>query len=513
MNTLRNRLIAVGTDAARTKPNRLTFAIWVAASTVAAVAAIVNPLAGVALALAGGVVLGLAALSGSDRRPRRMNLGPIPAGRYRGYVRRMAGWVDRHELALLVALAPLFLFPAPAWAPVVLLVPLVWLARLMACGYVTRSSPLTVPVGILFTLAVPALWLAPNTAVAWPKFAGLVYGVGLYFAILNLKARLSTAVFTSLAALGTLLISVIALVGTEWPDSKLRFYEAVYRSLPVLISNISHSLKGGINANEVGGVMCWLLPLQVGLWVAYGGRGEGVSGPWRGRAAFLWRGLLLAAIVLASGVLFMTQSRTAIAAVTVSLLFLGALRLRFLSDRPRWVAAAVMATLGAASLGLFVAGAAMISSSPGQFAATQRVYFWLIALQLIHNQPLAGIGLNQFDLVRIPLSAQMAPGLAAVGVHAHNLFLQVALDLGLPGLTAYVGLATAALGTLLLTARRLAEARGLAMALCAGLLAHQLFGLTDAITLGARPGFIFWTFLGLAARLAWHARAAEGTPA
>ena len=41
----------------------------------------------------------------------------------------------------------------------------------------------------------------------------------------------------------------------------------------------------------------------------------------------------------------------------------------------------------------------------------------------------------------------------------------------------------------------------LALGLGSGLLAHFLFGLTDATALGGRPGVIFWLLLGLIASL------------
>ena len=34
-----------------------------------------------------------------------------------------------------------------------------------------------------------------------------------------------------------------------------------------------------------------------------------------------------------------------------------------------------------------------------------------------------------------------------------------------------------------------------------GLLAHAIYGLTDAVALGAKPGILFWMLLGLVAGL------------
>jgi len=37
--------------------------------------------------------------------------------------------------------------------------------------------------------------------------------------------------------------------------------------------------------------------------------------------------------------------------------------------------------------------------------------------------------------------------------------------------------------------------------LFSGMLAHQVYGLSDAITLGAKPGFALWIILGMVAAL------------
>ena len=83
--------------------------------------------------------------------------------------------------------------------------------------------------------------------------------------------------------------------------------------------------------------------------------------------------------------------------------------------------------------------------------------------------------------------------------HAHNHLLQAAVDLGLPGLIAYIALW---MGTALLLVRsyRLARdsrTRLIVSGMGAGLLAYFLFGTTDAIALGAKVGIFFWIAVAL----------------
>jgi len=87
--------------------------------------------------------------------------------------------------------------------------------------------------------------------------------------------------------------------------------------------------------------------------------------------------------------------------------------------------------------------------------------------------------------------------------HAHNIFLQTATDLGLPGLIAYLAL----LGIAAAVAWRIDAQQGLP--LLAALIALHIYSLTDALALGSKPGIILWTALGLLAALAQESDLAE----
>ncbi len=107
------------------------------------------------------------------------------------------------------------------------------------------------------------------------------------------------------------------------------------------------------------------------------------------------------------------------------------------------------------------------------------------------------------DGFRVPFSTSRLPTQVT---HAHNELLQVAVDLGIPGLVGYVALLT----TFAVTAWRAYHAlndrwlRALIVGLACGMLAHQVFGLTDAFLLGTKPGVVMWVFMGLIAALYVH---------
>ncbi|MCA1554357.1 MAG: hypothetical protein LC737_08265, partial [Chloroflexi bacterium] len=88
--------------------------------------------------------------------------------------------------------------------------------------------------------------------------------------------------------------------------------------------------------------------------------------------------------------------------------------------------------------------------------------------------------------------------------HAHNTFLQMALDFGMPGLVAYAAMLSAAALMVLRAWRAESDTvrRALVLGLACGLIACQVFGLTDAVLFGTRPAFAWWLALGMLTGLA-----------
>src|SRR5690606_4655691 len=126
------------------------------------------------------------------------------------------------------------------------------------------------------------------------------------------------------------------------------------------------------------------------------------------------------------------------------------------------------------------------------------------------DMPYTGVGLNTFPLVMDRFYSGVALGPEP---HAHNLFLQIAVDLGLPGLVAWCGLFGGAGAALVQTYRASADpgVRRMALAAGGGLLAFLVFGIIDTISPGAKPGLALWLVFGLAAHL-WRMTPAATFP-
>jgi putative inorganic carbon (HCO3(-)) transporter len=152
-----------------------------------------------------------------------------------------------------------------------------------------------------------------------------------------------------------------------------------------------------------------------------------------------------------------------------------------------------------------------------------RLEIWSRAIYGLQDFPFTGMGMNTFRHVVHILYPLFLIGPDTDIAHAHNEFLQAGLDLGIPGLIAFIALYIGAFWMLLETRHKRRNSTELnrnrhghidpsyfTLSLGGGLLAHLVYGLTDAVALGAKPGLLFWMLLGLIAGLHRQALASAG---
>jgi len=108
-----------------------------------------------------------------------------------------------------------------------------------------------------------------------------------------------------------------------------------------------------------------------------------------------------------------------------------------------------------------------------------------------------GIGLDTFDTVLWLLYPPFLISPEMRLFHAHNIYLQVGIDLGVFGLAALLIL-TGQVVIGLADRRRWPDppAQWLYIGFISSLIAYFTFGLTDAVLIGSRQGLVFWTSLG-----------------
>ena len=232
-----------------------------------------------------------------------------------------------------------------------------------------------------------------------------------------------------------------------------------------------------------------------------GAGGEGCRAEDLSRLLFLLFSIALAAALI------LTQSRSAIAGLAAALLLIIGLRWPW----GRWL----LLLLGLAALaGWLLWGrwhlAPMVvqaltregwSSPVGKLWIAGRFTIWARAWDCIRTSPLLGCGLGTFRL----LDAASDPGASIFDAgtpHAHNVFLQMGYDLGLPGLAAYLVLLALAVHRAWRAYRLGVDPwRSLAIGALAALLGYHLYGLFDVVALGSKPGVLWWALLALIAAL------------
>jgi putative inorganic carbon (HCO3(-)) transporter len=372
-----------------------------------------------------------------------------------------------------------------------------------------------------------SLYATYDIGVSLPKICGVVLGLGVFFAVVR-YSRSTTAWWLSLVLFlgGTLGVALLGLLGTNWFKSKIVMVSALATRLPMLVSGLPGA-EDGLHPNEVAGALLWGLPLLLVIPLALAAGRHKHDRLFARNAFSLAVAFLLGFLALFTGAVFvLAQSRGAYLALGITLVC--AVLLLVPATVRKW-ALGVLFLLGVGFLFLAVTGRlqsllpggsnALVSSNSGLSLDTleSRVEIWSRAIYGIQDFPFTGMGMNTFRKVVQVLYPLFHAGPDSDIGHAHNEFLQAALDLGLPGLIAFMSIYISAFVMLVSTWKALrfdpqrsarlslhGEMRAspvllqsVTFGLGAGLFAHLLYGLTDAVALGAKPGILFWMLLGL----------------
>ncbi len=398
-------------------------------------------------------------------------------------------------LAACVLLAAPLLFAARLPQGLLTLVVLALLAAFIVRGLLTRSwLPRTAVDGpnILLLLLLPlGLWASTDTSVSWPVVYKVIAGFAIFYGLAGLAGSRWMRALPSLVLIASAGLALVVLLGTNWTTSKLPWVpDAVYELLPTLL------LPGrtqGFHPNVAGAAIAWLMLPAVAL------------AAWA-HDRHVQTGATLTALLLAL-VLLLSQSRGAWLAVAAALLGMPLLRYR------RWwlvvaaalaVAAAVVLITGLDLLpGLLfpvaTAEETTVNTLPG------RLELWTRALSMLRDFGLVGIGPGQFEEILMVLYPPFFTGLQGNFSHAHNFYLQAAIDFGVPGLVALVALLLGG-GACIVAATRRWTAVPIAdrplIALASGvfgsLLVFSVHGLVDAPHV-APPGYaLLFSLLGAA---------------
>jgi len=346
-------------------------------------------------------------------------------------------------------------------------------------------TPLDLPILVILLQVGVSFWAGARVETTSVAACQLGAGLVAYYAVVN-WARDRTRLWWTVIAL-ILMGTGLALISPFTVD----WFRNVKTFLPSRLFGLFPLLVGdSVHPNVMAGALITMIPLPLALLLSP----PALPGqrPWL-RAALL--GVCLAQVA----VVVLTKSRGGYLALGV-----GVWLTLWLSGRRRWaIGLAVLALVLVACLVVLSPengderpSAAQAALGLGTWAFRQRI--WETAIRIIRDFPLTGTGMGAFNDVADLLYGLHVPE----NPQAHNLFLQVATDLGLPGLVAFLAILILVLWAGLVARSLLGHLQeeslqAVAVGGLSGVVATVAHGLVDSHTWGSKGAFLPWTVMGL----------------
>ena len=411
----------------------------------------------------------------------RSRLGSFPARQVPLY--RFWSFLARWEIWSLIVLFPLFLRPASlvTYVFVTIVLAVVWLIRKLARGSLTVVTPFDPWVIFLFIWSGLSFLLHNYGNTTFPYLFRFWAGFGLMYLIVNWADSRGKVV---VLAYGIGLYGWAMAIAAPWIMMRFFIIPSIFKSIPVI-------LNPPISANTYADVIVLSLPFQLFIITDFWRREKWYLYPAWAVTIALW---LWSAFILRE-----TYSRL------TYFLFVGILLVWIvLTPRRRWLSA--IATL------LFVVAAAFVVQKLGLLGKIDLLGFkhfgvsndvkvrsalWNFTLVLVSMTPLFGLGPDGYRLLHIEYGS-----INSFFVHAHNIYLQTALDYGLPAMIAlaFIWLITLWLGWKAWRYYRLSDSclAGIALAVLLAMIAFLLHGSLDLAGWQQRVTMFLWFFPGLA---------------
>lgn len=346
------------------------------------------------------------------------------------------------DLACAFGAAGLFYLGTVPW-PLTLAIALIpWALRWLFTGRPTHRMPFDLPLVLFLAVSLVAVFVAFDPVAAAARFWLILGAVLLFYALANASGAPSLRLWL-LALLG-LAIALAFVFTHDWTTaSKIgpltRLGQAIQSALPPLPALDS-------NANIGGSLLALLLPFSVATLLDTLRRVRRSSGLARlGLVlALVLAGLIVAVTTLG---LVLTASRGAWAALLGALALAAVYtltgRLARGSHLRHGLYLALVLTLALAVGSTLILlrptlVARLLDALPGPSAVGARTDLWRGALTLIRDYPFTGLGHDGFMMAYSTYVMQLHVGFAP---HAHNLFLDLAVEQGLPSLLLFLTLA------------------------------------------------------------------------
>lgn len=392
------------------------------------------------------------------------------------------------ELLWAGLIAPFLLFPGPLapWWFLALLFPR--LIQFYHQRKLFKPSVLNWSASLILIMAFVSYSVSVDQALSWARLWGITLQVVVFWSVANgIASRQQLSQMHTVVLIVTLSVTLLGFFGTDWDSVRLIAMPEVYDLIPQLVSGLPGSGLPGhgpfFSPREVGMTMAFLFPYPfISIWLAPD-------------AFRRWLAGTMAVVMLV--LLILSQAITGLLGLFAGLVVVGWVYRRRLTMILMGSGVAILTgfLLLPGTIHTWVQAALNIDHPLG-VALVLRLDMWSRALAMIRDMPLSGIGLNTFPIIQ----SHFYPGyLIGPEVHAHNLPLQIALDLGLPGLFAWSWLIVAffLVSYRLIRSTTDTQIHMLLVANAAAVAAYLATGTLDIVTLGAKPTVAVWAFIGL----------------
>ena len=356
---------------------------------------------------------------------------------------------------------------------------IIFCLRFFIFKHFTKHTWADLLIVIIFLMSVVSLLISIDPQRTREQTMRLWIGIGMFYSIINwVDSRSRLRLLVSVIILAGFFLALITPFITAWNLQFLLPEFTFYRVIPTITDDPA-------NPNVIAGSLSLFFLLCFGMLLL----------GWK-FVTKIEKLLLLLTLVSTMFLLLFTQSRGAIISAVLSGIVVISIKIK-----KGWLIP-ILTILAVILLGERGNSYQYLESLTGGSAISGvvgRVEIWSRAIFMLEDYPYTGIGIGLFGPVADTLYPFYEYSTQLVE-HAHNIFLQIGVDLGIPGLISWIAI----LGLSIMSAAQIVrrEKGTWLMSLGAGLLASQvsiiLHGLTDSVLWGmVRPSPLIWIFWGL----------------
>ena len=350
---------------------------------------------------------------------------------------------------------------------------LLWLGKIILKRQLDfKSTPFDIGIAALVLLAAASIWFSPDPGFSFYNYYNLMgrYVLIYYLVVNNIssKSQVKSLIWVMLASatvvavygfyqyLFAVNISAVEWVdGEQFPDLKLRVFSTME------------------NPNLLAGLLVTMMAMGSGI----GFKSDGIKTKF----------ILFLLVIMFGTCLVLTYSRGAWLSLLAVIGVYGILCNRKIF----WL-------LLLLPLAMLVGHDAVLERimsimNPTDTSSTLRIALWESTIAMIMDKPLLGIGWGAYWLVYPEYDFFLQNGNVKI-FHAHNMYLNIAAEIGIPGLIAFLGIMYGHIRLALNVLRGTLESwsAGVLLGILAAMGGIIVNGLTDYVMFNIQLSMLYW---------------------